>query len=482
MIKKTPLILLIAGLLTALAIIFSGCSTKNPWATNPNPSLVLSLVSGPSDSLSVPLGSGITFSWTYGGGKGLVQYQYKLDEADWSSQTQENLVTIHGAALGYHTLNVRGQDEVGGASEIATIFRVVEPSTPVVTITQSPGDSTFVAAGTSISFTWIGNDSTTGADYMLYQYSFEGVTSEWTPALTVTFNNLAVSDPAAFTVQAKDLGGNLSNVASITFAIKNATILYVDDYQWLDSFGNVDRAKEREQKQFYRAALNGYAFAEWDNDARRALPTMADLTGITTIVWAADANGCSADPTFRLYTEIGAVGGGVLKQFLDAGGHLLLTGNEALNYLFDTNPPDSTHFEAKYLGVSDTSIIVPPDSVPSPTWAASTDFTWAIKATGSTLSLPDSMKIDVAKNGSQLACDASLLVQRSGVIPLFTVGLDVDGAAPDDYGMVNGWLYMPPNQPFMSASLMYDTFSMPLPGIRQTFHTILEQFGEGHGL
>jgi hypothetical protein len=176
-----------------------------------------------------------------------------------------------------------------------------------------------VAAGTSISFTWIGNDSTTGADYMLYQYSFEGVTSEWTPALTVTFNNLAVSDPAAFTVQAKDLGGNLSNVASITFAIKNATILYVDDYQWLDSFGNVDRAKEREQKQFYRAALNGYAFAEWDNDARRALPTMADLTGITTIVWAADANGCSADPTFRLYTEIGAVGGGVLKQFLDAG-------------------------------------------------------------------------------------------------------------------------------------------------------------------
>jgi hypothetical protein len=485
---KTPLIWLTAGLLTALAIMISGCSTKKPWATNPNTPLTLSLVSGPSNSLSVPLGSVITFTWTYAGGEGLVQYQYKLDDGAWSPMTEETIATISGVGMGPHTFSIRAQDAAQATSQVNAAFQVVEASIPTVMITASPESGASIATGSTISFTWVGNDANSGPDYMLYRYIFAGVASNWAPALTVSFENVATDPMATFKVVAQDLAGNMSDTASVSFVIKPATILYVDDYQWLDSFGNVDRAKEREQKNFYRQALDGYAFAEWDNDAMGGVPTMQDLVGFTTIIWAADGDVCSADPTYRLYFDIGAEGGGVLKEFIDGGGHLLITGNEVLNYLYNTIPPAPTDFEAAYLGVSDTLIIAdidtsvtPPETTYVETWVESSDFTWAIKTEGSTLDLPDSMKIDVAKNGDQLACDASLVYLKSDDVPLFTVGLDVFGDPPDDYGLVNGWIYKPGGNA-ISASLMFDTFSMPLPGIRQTFHTILNEFGEGPGL
>jgi hypothetical protein len=480
MMKKTPLILLIAGFLTALAIIFSGCSTKKPWGTNPNFPLTVSLVSGPTDSLLVPASKSISFSWAATGGTGAVKFQHRLNDGSWSELADASTATLSELAEGIYTFDIQAQDAEGHTSTLSNVFRVaasipVPPDTipPMIFITQAPEESSFVAVGSVIAFAWTGFDSLGSGNDLLFQYTYGETTSEWLPIRTVSFSNVAAANPEVFSVKAKDLAGNVSVTASVTFVIRRATVLYVDDYQWLDSFGNVDRVKEREQKAFYREALKGYAFAEWDNDVQGHVPTMADLTGITTIVWAADADICAAEPNFRLYVDIGAVGGGVLKQFIDGGGHLLLTGNQVLNYIFDTNPPSSTHFEAAYLGVSDTT-------APA-TWAASTDFTWAIKDPVATISLPDSMKIDVAKNGTQLACDASLIFLRPGVLPLFKVGLDVSGSAPDDYGMVNAWMYRPAGR-IISATLNFDTFSMPLPGIRQTFHSVLNQFGEGPGL
>jgi hypothetical protein len=492
--NKTPVIWLIAGLVTALAIIISGCSTKKPWSPSANVPLVLSIVSGPADSAMIPFGSSVTYSWTSKGGTGEVQYQYNLDNSGWSALSRSTAATFSGFETNStHTVSIQAADASGGTQLVTRLFMVgsATPDTipPIVFLTQAPEESSFVAVGSVIPFAWDGFDSSGTGNNLLFRYVFNGDTSAWAPVRTVSFENVTAANPAIFTVWAQDLSSNHNNSApmTVTFVIRNATVLYIDDYQWLDSFGNVDRAKEREQKQFYRDILRGYAFAEWDNDVQGHSPTMTDLAGFTTIVWAADAdNGCSPEPNYRLYFDVGAVHGGVLKSFIDAGGHLLLTGPQTLNYIYNTIPPAPTDFEAAYLGVSDTVIVVidttttPPETTLAPTWQYSSDFTWAIKEPGVT-GYPDSMKIDVAKNGAQVGCDASLLFVRHGVTPIFKVGLDVNGDQPGDYGMPCGWTYAP-GGPVKSATLEFDTFSEGEPAMRQTFHTILEQFGEGPGL
>ncbi len=493
MTKKTPLIVLIAGLLTALAIIFSGCSTKKPWTTSPVAPLAVTFISAPTDS--VPADMHTSFSWAITGGSGGVLSQYRIDDNAWSQLADLTTATITGLTPGSYTFSVQVQDDenhIATASKPLIIKEAagVAPDTipPVVAITQSPEPDAYLATGSIAAFAWTGFDSLGSGDDLLFQYSFGGVTSQWLPIRTVSFSNVGPMNPAVFTVWSKDVAGNVSAPATVSFVVRNATVLYIDDYTWLNSFGNVDRAKEREQKAFYRAALEGYAFAEWDNDAQGRVPAMADLTGITTIVWAADANVCAAEPNYRLYYDVGAVGGGVLKQFIDGGGHVLIMGNQALNYIYNTIPPAPSDFESAYLGVPDTLVIASIDTTVTPydttyeaTWTTSSDFTWAVKDPAATISLPDSMKIDVAKNGNQLACDASLLFSRYGVQPLFMTGLDVGGGEPDNYGQVDGWMFAPAGQT-ISATLNFDAFSMPLPGMRQTIHSILNQFGEGPGL
>ena len=488
MLKKTPLLWLIAGLVAALAIILSGCSTKKPWTPNPGGTFTVFIISGPTDSLQVPLGSAVAYNWSYNNTNTRVQYQHSFDGGEWSALSRETVASISSLTLGYHTFAIRAVDESGATSEVSAVFEVIWPTLPTVVITESPDSGTFVASGSSVVFTWAGDDGRVGPNYLTYRYIFvDSDTSAWSPATTVTFNQVTPVDPAVFKVWAKDLGGNISEPASISFIIKNASILYVDDYQWKDSFGDVDRAKERDQKSFYRETLRGFSFAEWDNDVAGAVPTMANLAGYTTIIWAADAdNGCNADPNGRLWSDVGEVGGGVLKQFIDGGGHLIISGCQIMYYLNNSNPPSPADFEAAYLGVSDTlvdvidSTVTPWDTTHAPTWVSNNlDFTWAIKDANQTGSYPDSMKFDIGKSAdlSQLECNESLVYLKAGVEPIFTTGLDVAGDPPTNYGEVCGWLYAP-NGHAISATFTIDTYSMPMLGIRQTFHSILGQFGE----
>lgn len=469
MIKKTPLMWLIAGLVTVLAIIFSGCSTEKPWATNPNAPLVVTLISGPSDSLSVPIGSVITFTWTYSGGQGTIQYQYKLDAGDWSSLSKDAVNTIRDLALGAHNFSVRAIDAVNATSEITATFVVIpEPNTnPTVAITGGPAENSFVATGGIISFSWEGDDATSGQDYLLYQYSFAGVTSDWVPARTVSFNNVVAANPAIFTVKAKDLIGNESIPDSVSFIIHDATILYVDDYLWLDSFGNTDEAKEREQKGFYRDALTGYAFAEWDI-AAQGMPDSSYITNFSTVIFASDSNVGDASTTW--WYDVGDVDGGVLRYYMEHGGHLLAIGANILQWIYNTNPPAAGDFEYDWFGIDSTL-----------GWDYWSDFTWAIN-TGNLAGLPDSMKIDVAKNGTQVDYAENIFAFRDSAVVLYTKGLDIDGAAPEDYGESVGHIFYPNHGAARTALIDFDGFSMPGPGMRQTLHTILDQFGEGPGL
>ncbi len=485
MIKKTPLTWLIAGLLiAALAIIMSGCSTEKPWGTNPSRPLVLTVVSGPGSADTIGIGAPVGFSWVAKGGTGDAQYQYRVDSGAYTALSRITSISLTDLTAGSHTVTVRAEDTAANVDTTSRTFHIAaDTQAPFVWITEAPTAGTSAAVGSVLVFSWAGYDSLGNRNNIKFYYDFNGTVSDTTIDRTVTFANVSAADPAIFKVWAVDLTGNVStHPDSVVFVIKTASILYIDDYRWLDNYGNINRLKEREQKAFYASTLQGYAFAEWDNNVS-GTPTAGNVAGYTTILWAADSDVGSADPDYRLWYDVGALGGGVLKTFIDGGGKLILTGSEALAYVFNTNPPVAGDFDAAYLGTSDTLIIASIDTTVTPwdttyaeTWVHSTDFTWAIKASAAT-GYPDSMKIDVGKNGNQLANCASLVYIKAGVTRIFNVGLDVDGAEPDNYGAACAWTYAPGGN-YRSAIISFDTFSMGEPAMRQTFGRILTLFGE----
>lgn len=470
--RNKSLFLSAAGLVIVTMII--GCSTDNPWTTNPNVPLTLSLISGPADSAVVPANSTVSFSWSATGGSGQITYQYRLNSNPWSEPSNLTIATFTGLMPdSAYTFSVQAQDAAGHMDDLTKTFMVgevvappVDSLPPAVTITEAPDDSSFIATGSTIAFSWEGTDES--GNPLLYQYSFGGVTSDWTPAQTVTFANVAPANPAIFTVMARDAAGNVSLPDTSLFTIKNASILYVDDYLWLDPFQNVDRVKEREQKNFYRDALRGYAFAEWDV-ALQGMPDSAFITTFSTVVFASDSHLGDASDTWWVY--VGDAGGGVMRYYMENGGHLLASGANILQWIYNTNPPSAGDFEFDWFGIDSTA-----------GWDFWSDFTWAVKDSATTLSLPDSMKIDVGKNGDQVDYAEDIFAFRNNAVILFVKGLDVDGAEPEDYGESVGHIFYPDGGPARSAMLNFDTFSMPLPGISQTFHTILAEFGEGRGL
>jgi hypothetical protein len=459
-----------AGLVIVAAMIISGCSTDDPWNPTQTGQLDLTLISGPSDSVTVPLGNVISFSWAASGGTGTVQYQYRIDDLAWSALSRTAFVTLHGLTEGFHTFSARAQDSSTppASDEISAVFLVQEnaipPDTdiPTVVITQSPVEGSFVATGSMAAFTWEGADATAG-DNVLYRYYFAGDTSDWSPTRTVTFTDVAAADPATFSVWAIDPIGNVSEPGTVTFIVKNATILYVDDYQWVDPFQNIDMVKEREQKAFYRQALDGYAFAEWEI-ATQGMPDSSFITNFSTVLFASDSRLGDASGTW--WFDIGSVGGGVLRHYMNNGGHLLAAGSNILQWIYNTNPPVVGDFEFDWLGIDSTG-----------GWDFWGDFTWAVNA-GDFAGLPDSMKIDVGKNGDQVDIAEDIFAFRDSVASLYVKGLDIDGAEPADYDVSVGHIFYPGGGPARSAMLNFDAFSMPLPEMKRTFQLILTEFGE----
>lgn len=472
---KKVLSLLATGLMVSALII--GCGTEDPWSPDPTRSLDLSMVSGPADT--VAYGSDVSFSWTSTGGEGEVQYQYRLDQGSWSTASNATSQAFENVTTGF-TLGVRATDADGNTDEDSRQFWIGDPppadaTAPTASITSSPAEGSFIATGSKISFTWDGSDDADG-DNILFWHSFAGSTSDTSATRTVTYLNVSADPAAVCSVWAVDQSGNASTAATVSFVIKDATILYVDDFEWYDDAGNVDMPKERDQKQFYRDALEGYAFAEWDI-ALQGMPDSSDLVDAgepvySTIVFCSDSDIGSTDGTW--WYEVGAIpGGGVMDHYLESGGNLLVAGPLVLLDMTQAYPPqpEPGHFEYDWFGIDSTSWC----------WDYWYWLSWVVKDTETTLNLPDSMKIDVAKNGDQddygietpgLRNDATVTTEV-----IFTWGLWRDGTVPAPLGSPVGHLVSFSGTP-QTAMLNFDAYSMPLPGIRQTFQTILTEFGE----
>ena len=377
-------------------------------------------------------------------------------------------------------LRVTDTDNHTASTTIDFIVSIVDASAPSVAITQSPAPGSYVATGTSVSFAWEGDDGFGNNDMIEYQYAFPTMadSSGWGQTVTYSEADVASASPATFYVRARDGYSNISDWESVSFIIQPATILYIDDYQWLDANGNPDMPKERDQKQFYRDALEGYAFAEWDI-ALQGYPDTVDLVDAgtpvySTILFAADSEiGTSSGTPWYWLGDHDGYDGAAMRYHLELGGNLLLTGALALldmsNHYGGVVATDD--FEFEWLGVDTVA------------WAYDYwyEFTWAVKDTLTALDLPDSMKIDVAKNGDQddYAMEVPGLRNDADVTNevIFTWGLYVDGSEPSAYGHPVGYITSFGGTP-QTANLTFDTYSMPLPEIRQTFITILTKLGE----
>jgi len=492
---KKMLCLLIAGLMVSVIII--GCSTEKPWEAGDVAGLELVIVSAPDTTTDIFSGSSVSFSWSATGGSGVVAgYRWYLEplEATWSTSsnytttTYENVLSEDDTTALDYIFHVEATDSDGDVATKTADFTVMAPAdvdpdvtAPAVTITQGPADDSYVATGTSIAFAWTGDDGHGNDDMIEYQYAYPMMDDsvEWGMATNVVFANVVPTNPAMFYVRGRDQFDNVSAWDSIGFTIRDATVLYIDDYLWLDALGNPDMPKERDQKQFYRNALEGYAFAEWDI-ALQGYPDTADLVDAgtpiySTIVFCADSEIGTTDgtPWYWLGDHDG-YDGAAMRYHLELGGNLLLTGALAVldmsNNYGDVVATDD--FEFEWLGVDTVA------------WAYDYWywFTWAMKDTLTELDLPDSMKIDVAKNGDQddYAMEFPGLRNDDDVTTevIFTWGPWVD---PDDppppLGNPLGYIVSFDGAP-QTANLAFDTYSMPPDAIRQTFRAILTVFGE----
>jgi len=365
------------------------------------------------------------------------------------------------------TFSIEARDMASGTASVSRTFDVASSSS-MVAFTTSPAENSYAAVGGALTFSWSAIDEGNFGEDLEFRFAANFAaggpdTSAWVPSRTVTYDNIEAADPAKFMLWTRTPGGNVT-ADSVMFVVKNASILYVDDYEWLDLNGNRDMPKERGEKQFYRDALAGYAFAEWDVSLQ-GMPDSAYVLNFSSIVWASDSYLGDASSTW--WYEVGAVaGGGVLGYYMNNGGHLLAAGANILQWIYNSNPPAPGDFEYDWFGLNDTD-----------GWDYWFDFTWAVSA-GNYPDLPDSMKIDVGKNGDQVDMAEDIFGFRDSTVVLYVKGLDIDGAEPHDYGVSIGHIYYPGGGSAISAMLNFDAYSMPLEGIRQTFQTVLTEFGE----
>ncbi|MEE8417111.1 MAG: hypothetical protein V3S06_00460, partial [candidate division Zixibacteria bacterium] len=241
-------------------------------------------------------------------------------------------------------------------------------------------------------------------------------------------------------------------------------VLLIDDYLETDDEDNPLQYQER--RRFYqRWGVYNFDYDVWVI-ADQGMPDLPTLQNYQAVLFASDGDLGDSDGTW--WYEIGSIGGGVLRDYLENGGHLLAVGQTILQWIWNSNPPMPGDFEYDWFGI---------DSVGNEAglaWDYWYDFTWAI---GAEPGYPDSMKIDVAKNGNQIDYAESIFSLRSGADTLFLKGLDVDGSPPYDYLEPVGIVYRPDGVAVTSL-IGFSLYYMPGHDAYVTMNNILrDEFG-----
>lgn len=241
-------------------------------------------------------------------------------------------------------------------------------------------------------------------------------------------------------------------------------VLLVDDYRETDEGGNPLFYQER--RRFYqRWGVYNFDYDVWVI-AVQDMPDMSVLQNYQAVLFASDGEGGRMDGTW--WHDVGSIGGGVLRDYLESGGKLLAIGQIILPWIYNSNPPVPGDFEYDWFGI---------DSVGNTNglaWYYWDDFTWAI---GSEPGYPDSMKLDVAKVSEQLDLSSEIFSLRAGADTLFLKGLSVDGSLPNDYMEPVAIIYRPGGSA-VTALVNFSLYYMPGPEAHITMNNILrDEFG-----
>ncbi len=192
-------------------------------------------------------------------------------------------------------------------------------------------------------------------------------------------------------------------------------VLLVDDYLETNEVG--DPLEYQERRRFYqRWGVYNFDYDVWVI-SDQGMPDLSTLQEYQAVLFASDGDVGESDATW--WYEVGSVGGGVLRDYMEGGGRLLAIGQGILQWIWNNNPPLPGDFEYDWFGIGSEGY----------GWDYWSDFTWAI---GSEPGYPDSMMLDVAKLPDQEDWAENILSLRSGADTLFLKGLNVDGSPPMD--------------------------------------------------
>jgi hypothetical protein len=242
----------------------------------------------------------------------------------------------------------------------------------------------------------------------------------------------------------------------------NGRVLLVDDYQETDNAGNP--LKYQQRRRFYeRWGVRNFDYDVW-SIADSGMVDSSVIIQYQAVVFASDGEVGEADGTW--WYEIGEPGQSSLHYYMQNGGKLLAIGSMILPWIWNNIPPRPGDFEYDWFGIDSTG----------EGWANDLWFTWAV---GAEPGYPDSMKIDVAKNGNQDDYASCVYSLRPGCDTLFTWGLWVDGnpPAPEYYQQPVGIIYRP-NGTSVSVLMNFSLYFMPKLDVQQTMTNILrDEFG-----
>jgi fibronectin type 3 domain-containing protein len=375
----------------------------------------------------------------------------------WISDT---VYTIVDAAPNLYHFYVVSEDLVGNESIPS---RILEAST----LPPPPGNFRAIPGNNSVSLSWsVVNNATS---YRLYRGNFSGgpysQIAEVNHPGNSFIDNGVINYQTYYYVATTIKDGHESpytgEVEVTPDPSQNGRVLLVDDYQDLDQYGNVDFQKRR---RFYeRWGVYNFDYDVW-SIAEQGMVDSSTIVNYQAVVFASDGEVGESDGTW--WYEIGWSGNSSLHYYMQNGGKLLAIGSEILPWIWNNIPPLPGDFEYDYFGIDSTG-----DGWDNTLW-----FTWAI---GAEPGYPDSMKIDVAKNGDQEDYASCVYSQRPGGDTLYTWGLSVDGdpPAPEYYQQPVGIIYRP-NGIAISALINFSLYFMPSLDAMLTITNILrDEFG-----
>jgi fibronectin type 3 domain-containing protein len=242
----------------------------------------------------------------------------------------------------------------------------------------------------------------------------------------------------------------------------NGRVLLIDDYEETDDNGAPLFYQER--RRFYqRRGVYNFDYDVWVL-AEQDMPDLSTLQDYQVVLFASDGDVGWSDGTW--WYEVGSIGGGVLKDYMEGGGRLLAVGQLILLDVTQEYPPNPQpgDFEYDWFGVGSGEWA----------WDYWDDFTWAI---GAEPGYPDSMKLDVAKLPDQLDYAIDIFSLRPGADTLFLKGLNVDGNPSNDYMEPVAIIYRPSGSA-VSSLVNFSLYYMPGEPVHATVNNILrDEFG-----